>query len=89
MLDRRRTDRNGMIKSGRIVFDRASLRCAVLDVSETGARVHVKPMARLPELIILQLPDRTTRAARVCWQEGSEIGLEFVLGFVSPANDAA
>lgn len=85
LQNRRRTERASGTNAGRIFFGWAEFQCAVLDLSEVGARVHLARAATLPALLILELPDRSTRIARVRWHVGPEAGLEFVTG--PAAND--
>jgi hypothetical protein len=84
MLDRRRVRRWPMIRRARVVFERASLSCALLDLSPTGARVRLPATADLPGTVLLYLPDEVTCAAWVRWRRGLQVGFEFR----SPATSA-
>ena len=78
MLDQRRTDRTGMIQDARIMLDDVILHCAALDVSSTGARVCFFIPFVAPKQLMLRLPDGQVRAARRRWQQGTQIGVEFL-----------
>jgi hypothetical protein len=67
-----------MIKGGMLVSGAATLRCAVLDVSETGARVLLLDSATASEVCLLSLADGTIRAAQLCWQRDREVGFTFL-----------
>jgi hypothetical protein len=84
MLDWRRVWRLAMIRRARVVFERASLSCALLDLSPVGARVRLPETADLPGTVLLYLPDEITRAAWVRWRRGLQVGFEF-LGPATPA----
>jgi len=78
MLDQRRTARTGMIQDARIMLKDVILHCAALDLSSTGARVCFFIPFVGPEQMTLRLPDGQVRAARRRWQQGSQIGVEFL-----------
>jgi hypothetical protein len=67
-----------MIKRGQLASEEAILRCVVLDVSATGARVHLSAAGEVPEIVILRLPDGSKRRARRSWQRDTEVGFEFL-----------
>jgi hypothetical protein len=67
-----------MIKRGQVASGEAILRCVVLDVSLTGARVHLSTAVEVPEVVILRLPDGSKRRARRSWQRDAEVGFEFL-----------
>jgi len=75
-----------MIKRGQLASEGALLRCVVLDVSTTGARVHLSAAGEVPEVVILRLPDGSKRRARRTWQRDAEVGFEF-LEKVEPAAE--
>ncbi|HEY8610549.1 MAG TPA: PilZ domain-containing protein [Roseomonas sp.] len=76
-MDRRRALRSRMIKRGQLVSGGASLNCVVLDLSRTGARIHLAAPSKLPEVVVLRLPDGALRNARRRWQRDADAGLEF------------
>jgi hypothetical protein len=77
-VNRRRLRRDHMIKGAEILFGGTALKAAVLDQSETGARVFLHPSHEVPELVTLRLPDQTLRVARRCWQRDGQIGFAFL-----------
>lgn len=76
--ERRRQTRGRMITGGTLMRKAASIRCLVLDVSSTGARVQLLAPQPAPETVLLHLPGGDIRAARRCWQRGDEAGYEFL-----------
>jgi hypothetical protein len=78
--ERRKSQRLRMIKRGTVVSGAASLQCAVLDVSQTGARVLLLDSTTAPEVCLLSLPDGSIRAAQRAWQRDREAGFTFLLG---------
>ena len=76
-MDRRRAPRSRMIKRGQLVSGETSLNCVVLDLSRTGARIHLTSPWSLPEIVVLRLPDGVLRDARRRWQRDAEAGYEF------------
>jgi hypothetical protein len=67
-----------MIKKGQLASEDAILRCVVLDVSATGARVYLSAAGEVSEVVILRLPDGSKRRARRTWQRDAEVGFEFL-----------
>jgi hypothetical protein len=55
--------------------------CRMNDVSETGARVSVRPTVDIPHNFVLQLSEtgRTYRKCRIAWRTDDEIGVEFLV----------
>jgi hypothetical protein len=76
--ERRRQARGRMITGGALERKAESIRCVVLDVSPTGARVHLLAPEPAPEVVLLHLPGGAVRAARRCWQRNGEAGYEFL-----------
>lgn len=76
--DRRRTLKAGLIAySGRHV----TLRCAVRDISETGARLLVDGSIGAPDTFELIIDmDGVEADCRVVWRRGKEVGVVFVGG---------
>jgi hypothetical protein len=69
-----------MIKRGTLISGTASLQCAVLDVSETGARILLLADVTASEVGLLSLPDGSIRATQCSWQKDREVGLVFLHG---------
>ena len=55
------------------------LPCAISDISETGARIHVESDGEIPDQFMLLLTKRGSarRNCHVVWRNGSELGVEF------------
>jgi hypothetical protein len=53
--------------------------CAIVDISEGGARLSLEADEPLPEAFILLLTrnGRTSRHCRVVWRDGHTLGVEF------------
>jgi hypothetical protein len=47
-------------------------------LSATGARVFLRSLCEVPELVTLRLPDNALRIARRCWQRDGQIGFAFL-----------
>jgi hypothetical protein len=54
-------------------------RCAIADISETGARILLEKECNLPERFILLLTPsgEARRHCRLVWREGLAAGVEF------------
>ena len=76
--DRRRAARGRLMQSGSLMRKTVSLKCLVLDVSPTGARVHLLTPEAVAETVLLHLPGGAVQAARRCWQNGNDAGFEFI-----------
>lgn len=68
-----------MITGGALERRAESIRCVVVDVSPTGARVHLLSPEPAPDTVLLHLPGGAVRAARRCWQREDEAGYEFLV----------
>jgi hypothetical protein len=78
VVERRTESRTTVLSTARIVFEGATIRGALLDVSSTGAKVCLPRGTQVPDLVLLYLPDETVAAARVRWREGDDIGFELL-----------
>jgi len=74
----RHEPRTRMIQRARVVFGTAVRDAAVLDLSSTGARLHLLRATEVPEQVQLHLPDGTTVTARRRWRQDEQIGFAFV-----------
>ena len=90
MLERRQAERSRMIKAAEIIVSDEPVKCAALDVSDTGARLYLPDTDTRNGIVlwqvVLRLPDGSYRAARRRWQKGNDIGFSFNH---SPAGAAA
>ena len=62
-----------------IVFDdgRCTMKCKILDTSETGARLHVANVMFMPEQFLLKIRYGGMHNCDVVWQKGPTVGVEF------------
>jgi PilZ domain len=67
--------------NARIQIDSKSplVTCAIVDISEGGARLSLEADETLPETFMLLLTrnGRTRRYCRVVWRDGQTLGVEF------------
>lgn len=78
MLERRARPRSLTLKTGKILRadDARGIDCAILDLSEGGARILVSDPTEVPQKFLLKV-DRT-HTVHVCervWTDGNRIGL--------------
>jgi hypothetical protein len=73
----RRSQRDRVLKRGKIIFGTSILDCIVLDISPHGARVDCASPVIIPEAVDLRLGDGSTYPASQRWARGTEIGLLF------------
>jgi hypothetical protein len=78
MRDRRAVERHAVMKPVRIVFESASIRATVLDISIGGVKVCLPAGSLVPEVVLIYLPDETVQAARLKWRNGDDAGFEFL-----------
>lgn len=76
--DRRLAARGRMIQSGTLAHEADKLKCVLLDISDTGARVHLLAKTTAPDMVYLELPGGVIRIARRRWQDGENAGFEFI-----------
>ena len=77
--DRRRAARKRTLKQGQIIFrdGQCVLDCAVLDISETGAKLKPSDVLLCPAEFLLRVKFGPTRACEVVWQSGGVLGVAF------------
>ncbi|WP_207538871.1 hypothetical protein [Sabulicella rubraurantiaca] len=73
----RRVARTRMICGGRMVAEERSQACVVLDLSATGARIHLLHPEAAPSTAVLHLPGGVVRKAARRWQRDDIAGYEF------------
>jgi len=78
VVDARRESRNRMIRRARIAFGGICLEGVMLDLSASGARVHLRHAEAVPECVQLHLPDGASIPARRRWRKDDQIGFAFL-----------
>ena len=56
----------------------APLKCQMLDISETGARLRVADPRAAPQEFLIVLTQGLRRWCRVMWRSDTEIGIQFI-----------
>jgi hypothetical protein len=79
MSERRRHFRRRVLKAAKISFNRGSvIDCTVRNISEHGALLQVAWPIGIPDDFELVLDGKgPSRACRVVWRKGLQIGVEF------------
>ncbi len=74
-LDRRRILKGGIMAS----HDKfTSFSCTIRDISDTGAKLKVDPLAALPETFILMIDlDGIEVDCQMVWRDGNHMGVKF------------
>jgi uncharacterized cupin superfamily protein len=80
MPPRRRTKRNRVFRSGKIIFGYgdSTIDCLILDESSQGVLVETAAPTEVPEKVQIQIIGRGTFRAIRRWALGNSIGFEFV-----------
>jgi hypothetical protein len=90
MPERRISTRQKSFLQGRVYYNnrRSTADCLVRDISDSGARLVFSGPVALPEVMEIYLSNKQeVRRAKIQWQRGSEIGVDF--GFDDPVDLAA
>jgi hypothetical protein len=80
MDEKRRSQRQRVLKSGKIVFANGSfsIDCTVRNLSEKGARLQVPTTVAIPDrFVLVDGHGGARRAAKVTWRKGDLMGIEF------------
>jgi hypothetical protein len=78
--NRRQQPRLRTLKRGKIIYNQrcSVLDCKVLNQSSTGARIDVLSVKELPGTFEMRLgPEPHVHVARVVWQKGNVVGIEW------------
>jgi hypothetical protein len=78
MARRRPPPRRRVLLGGLITYAQGThcFSCAIRDLSETGARITMKPSHALPSnIFLINLRDRVAYECRTMWCKGAEAGL--------------
>jgi methyl-accepting chemotaxis protein len=78
VLDRRKSERLAIRTAAEIIIpQRAPLDCIATNVSDGGAKIHVRS-ADLPDVFVLHfIATGRKRHCRVVWRQGAEVGVAF------------
>ena len=80
MAERRPKPRKRVLFGGRIVYQNGERHfdCTIRDVSETGAKITLKPGQPIASSVyLIDTRNRIVYEARVVWNNGREAGLQF------------
>jgi PilZ domain len=80
MKDRRRLQRNVVLRSARIAYHNQSLPidCIVYDLTSNGACLRFEAAVQASELFVLSFDNfRSSRPCRVVWQNTDKLGVCF------------
>jgi hypothetical protein len=83
-VERRPKPRKRVLLGGRIVYSNGDhyFDCAIRDLSETGARIAISRGQPIPaNVFLIEMRDRKVHEAKVVWNNGREVGLNFVRSF--------
>ena len=77
--ERRSAHRLNKAATGQILFGSAAAHCAILDLSDRGARLELSTTNGLPSNFVLKLTEGSKRECKVIWRDESEnrVGVEF------------
>jgi hypothetical protein len=78
VLDRRKSERLAIKAAAEIIVPQLAPRgCIVTNVSDGGAKVHIRS-ADLPDVFVLHFTETgRKRHCRVVWRQGAEVGVAF------------
>jgi hypothetical protein len=79
MENQRASQRQRILKTGTISFDRAAgINCIVRNVSETGALLEIESPVGIPNIFTLVIAkDEVQRPCHVVWRSARRIGIGF------------
>jgi hypothetical protein len=75
--ERRNAHRVGKVATGIILFGSEVIDCAILDVSDRGARLELSTTKELPSDFVLKLTEGDRRECKVVWRNETRVGVEF------------
>lgn len=88
LAERRPKPRKRVVFGGRISYQdgKQYFDCTIRDLSETGARITLKPGQPIPSNIyLIDKLNHIVHESKVVWNNGREAGLEFVKSFALSA----
>lgn len=63
--------------AARIAFGRGQVDCIIRNVSETGAKLEVQGVGKIPNTFVLIAPGHENHSCRVVWRSLREMGVAF------------
>lgn len=78
--ERRKSARDNTLRIGFIVYgrDRRLMRCALLNISEGGAKLGPADIRKCPDRFFLHIASQPPRDCLVLWREQIHLGVKFV-----------
>jgi hypothetical protein len=78
-IERRKSARHRVLKSGRIVFNegRSTIDCMVRSESLEGARLKVATILGISDQFELSIMSAPPKACRIIWRSAVEIGIAY------------
>jgi hypothetical protein len=78
-IQRRQSPRRRVIKNAHIIFQQGhcSMRCRILDLSDTGAMLAPMDVLLCPREFVLKPDVGTPRDCEVMWRKSDSIGVRF------------
>jgi hypothetical protein len=78
MIDRRSIRRTKVVKDAKILANRCSIPCTVIDLTNTGACISFTRGQNVPDRFELTFGSRQPRrACRVTWRSDNQVGVAF------------
>ena len=78
----RRQERRKQVRIASILVDatRSPIPCVILDISTSGARLHVHVPAEVPDRFrLIEIANNQERDCTVVWRKGNTIGVQFTV----------
>lgn len=77
-MENRTQDRIPISLPARLVSERVSVDCEIVDLSDNGARIRISPGLFLPKHLLLRIDgQKGDRAIEVMWRNKMQIGVRF------------
>jgi hypothetical protein len=90
IAERRPKPRKRVLYGGRVVYQDGAhhFDCTIRDISETGARIALKPGQPIASKVyLIDTRSRIVHESRVAWNNGREAGLQFLNTFAVSSID--
>lgn len=78
VISRREHPRDTVVYAGRLSFGATEHPCTVLNISAGGAQLHFAPPVAAWTIVTLHIERFGRFHARVVWQRGDKVGLQFL-----------